>query len=159
MVSGPAPIWPFQGFVDASDGQAGMAVVTRGLPECECLTDEDGNVVLAVTLLRCVEWISRGDLLKDVSLLELENGPALISSVKKAEAGDVMVVRLHNPTSDGVNATLVSRVPVERVNVARLDETPGERLRVVREAGPCRAEIRSGPKQIVTVLLYSETLS
>ena len=228
----PAPIWPFQGFVDASDGRAGIAVVTRGLPECECLTDEDGGVVLAVTLLRCVEWLSRDDLTtrhghagppvhtpgaqcqgshvfeyavvphsgtwvagrlpqisreylsppvcfaasvhpggisEDVSLLELANGPALITAVKKAEAGDALVVRLHNPTSDEADATLLSGVSVASAVMARLDETPGESLQV--EHGPypaanpdaagepdrCRVRIRLGPKQIVTVLLYPAT--
>lgn len=225
----PAPIWPFQGFVDASDGRAGMAVVTRGLPECECLTDGDGSVVLAVTLLRCVEWLSRDDLTTrrghagppvhtpgaqcqgnhvfeyaivphsdtwvagrvaqiargylslpvcfaasvhpghisdDMSLLELADGPALITAVKKAEAGDALVVRLHNPTSDEADAILTSRVPLANAGTARLDETPCEGLQI--EHGPypaansdaagepdrCRIRIRLGAKQIATVLLY-----
>ncbi|MHA1412213.1 MAG: hypothetical protein ACTSO4_06310, partial [Promethearchaeota archaeon] len=33
----------------------------RGLPEYEALLDKDGNVILAITLLRCVGWLSRGD--------------------------------------------------------------------------------------------------
>jgi len=231
-IQAPAPIWPFQGFVDASDGQAGIAVVTRGLPECECLTDEDGGVVLAVTLLRCVEWLSRDDLTtrrghagpavytpgaqcqgshvfeyaliphlgtwvtgrvveiareylsppvclmasvhpggisEDVSLLELANGPALITAVKKAEADNALVVRLHNPTLDEADATLLSGVPVESAVMARLDETPGESLQI--EHGPypvanpdasgepdrCRIRVRLRPKQIATVLLYPAT--
>ena len=45
-----------------SDGARGLAVITRGLPEYECLQGADGELTLAVTLLRCVEWLSRGDL-------------------------------------------------------------------------------------------------
>ena len=227
-IQAPAPIWPFQGFVDASDGRSGIAVVTRGLPECECLTDEDDGVVLAVTLLRCVEWLSRDDLTtrrghagpavytpgaqcrgshvfeyaviphlgtwvtgqvvrtareylsppvcfmasvhpggisEDVSFLELANGPALITAVKMAEADDALVVRLHNPTSDEAEATLLSSVPLASAAMARLDETPGESLQV--EHGPypvanpdaagqpdrCRILVRLRPKQIATVLL------
>jgi len=231
-IQAPAPIWPFQGFVDATDGRAGIAVVTRGLPECECLTDEDGSVVLAVTLLRCVEWLSRDDLTtrcghagpavhtpgaqcrgshvfeyavvphsgtwvaggtaqiareylsppvcfmasvhpggisEDVSLLEFASGPALITAVKKAEADDALVVRLHNPTSDEADATLLSGVPVASAAMARLDETPGEALQVERgffpaanpdaagEPDRCRIRVRLRPKQIATVLLYPAT--
>ncbi|MBS1253825.1 MAG: Mannosylglycerate hydrolase [Anaerolineales bacterium] len=49
-------------FVDVSDGQAGLAVFNRGLPEYEVLR-ADGRNRVAVTLLRCVDMISRGDLL------------------------------------------------------------------------------------------------
>lgn len=231
-IQAPALLWPFQGFVDASDRRAGLAVVTRGLPECECFTDKDGGVVLAVTLLRCVEWLSRDDLTtrrghagppvhtpgaqcqgshvfeyavvphsgtwvagrmaqiareylsppvcfaasvhpggisENVSLLELANGPALITAVKKAEAEDALVVRLHNPTSDEADAILTSRVPLASAVMARLDETPGESLQIERGpcavSGPdatgkpaqCRIGIRLRPKQIATVLLYPAT--
>jgi len=58
----PAPVAPHQGFVDASDGARGLAVVTRGLPEYECLKGASGEATIAVTLLRCIEWLSRDDL-------------------------------------------------------------------------------------------------
>lgn len=49
-------------FVDLSDGRVGLAVFNRGLPEYEVLRDGGRNSV-AVTLLRCVDNISRGGLL------------------------------------------------------------------------------------------------
>jgi mannosylglycerate hydrolase len=49
-------------FVDVSEGQVGLAVFNRGLPEYEVLRDGGRNTV-AVTLLRCVDSISRGGLL------------------------------------------------------------------------------------------------
>jgi mannosylglycerate hydrolase len=49
-------------FVDLSDGQAGLAIFNRGLPEYEVLRD-DGRNTIAVTLLRCVGHLSRGDML------------------------------------------------------------------------------------------------
>lgn len=58
----PAPVAPHQGFVDASDRARGLAVVTRGLPEYECLKEARGEDTIAVTLLRCIEWLSRDDL-------------------------------------------------------------------------------------------------
>jgi alpha-mannosidase len=39
-----------------------LAVLTRGLPEYQAVGRGDGGVDLAVTLLRCVDAISRGDL-------------------------------------------------------------------------------------------------
>jgi len=48
-------------FVDVNDGRFGLAVFNRGLPEYEVLRDGGRNCV-AVTLLRCVGTISRGDL-------------------------------------------------------------------------------------------------
>ena len=39
-----------------------LAVVTRGLPEYQAVVRDDGGVDVAVTLLRCVDAISRGDL-------------------------------------------------------------------------------------------------
>ncbi len=61
---GELPPYPTQhekSFVDLTDGQRGFAVLNRGLPEFEVLPGEDGNTI-ALTLLRCVGWLSRPDL-------------------------------------------------------------------------------------------------
>jgi len=47
------------GFVDINDGEYGLALLNRGLPEYEIIPD---NNTIALTLLRCVGWLSRGDL-------------------------------------------------------------------------------------------------
>jgi alpha-mannosidase len=57
----PVPTKHQRGFVDVSDGRAGLAVLSRGLPEYEALGDAQNTI--AVTLLRCVDAISRGDML------------------------------------------------------------------------------------------------
>ncbi|HIE50693.1 MAG TPA: hypothetical protein EYP85_02950 [Armatimonadetes bacterium] len=49
-----------QSFVDLHNGQYGLAVLNRGLPEYEALQTPTGTV-LALTLLRCVGWLSRDD--------------------------------------------------------------------------------------------------
>jgi alpha-mannosidase len=51
-------------FVDVSDRQHGVLLANRGLPEYEVLpgTEEAPGVVLALTLLRAVGWLSRADL-------------------------------------------------------------------------------------------------
>ncbi|MGH3113243.1 MAG: glycoside hydrolase family 38 C-terminal domain-containing protein, partial [Gaiellaceae bacterium] len=54
----PLPTFPAKRFVDASDGTIGMAVLLAGTPEFELVDGAD----IAVTLLRCVGWLSRQDL-------------------------------------------------------------------------------------------------
>jgi len=58
----PTGCHPQKAFVDVSDGATGFMLANRGLPEYEALTEDDGSVTLALTLLRCVGWLSRGDL-------------------------------------------------------------------------------------------------
>jgi alpha-mannosidase len=59
----PVDTHPQKRFVDVSDGRIGLAVLNRGLPEYEALPwPANGGVAVALTLLRCVEWLSRDDL-------------------------------------------------------------------------------------------------
>jgi mannosylglycerate hydrolase len=48
--------------VDATDGQRGVALMSRGLPEHEVQREADGGTLLALTLVRGVGWLARGDL-------------------------------------------------------------------------------------------------
>ncbi len=57
----PVPTHPQKAFVSVSDGAAGLMVINRGLPEYEVLREADGSVTVALTLLRCVGWLSRDD--------------------------------------------------------------------------------------------------
>ncbi|MHA1791050.1 MAG: alpha-mannosidase [Promethearchaeota archaeon] len=45
------------GFVDLSDGQDGLSIFLKGLPEFEII---DENKTIAITLFRSVGWLSRG---------------------------------------------------------------------------------------------------
>jgi alpha-mannosidase len=56
----PMGTYPQKTFVDVNDGQVGLLVANRGLPEFEVL-DGAGGVTVALTLLRCVGWLSRDD--------------------------------------------------------------------------------------------------
>jgi len=47
------------GFVDINNGEYGLALLNQGLPEYEIILE---NNTIALTLLRCVGWLSRGDL-------------------------------------------------------------------------------------------------
>ena len=56
----PSGYEPQKTFVDINDGHGGMMITNRGLPEYEALPGKAG-VTLALTLLRCVGWLSRTD--------------------------------------------------------------------------------------------------
>jgi alpha-mannosidase len=58
----PVATYPQKGFVDISDGERGLMLANRGLPEYEAIEEADGTITIALTLLRCVEWLSRDDL-------------------------------------------------------------------------------------------------
>ena len=56
----PVGTHPQKTFVDANDGSRGLLIANRGLPEYELL-DTARGVTTALTLLRCVGWLSRDD--------------------------------------------------------------------------------------------------
>ncbi|MEO6402006.1 MAG: glycoside hydrolase family 38 C-terminal domain-containing protein, partial [Vicinamibacteria bacterium] len=66
----PAPIaelpvssYPMQSFVDAGHASAGITVLSEGLMEFEVVGGEPGrHAAIALTLIRSVGWLSRGDL-------------------------------------------------------------------------------------------------
>ena len=71
----PVGTHPQLAYVDLTDGREGLLLANQGLPEYELL-QADGNgssPTLALTLLRCVGWLSRGDLANRVG----PAGPAL----------------------------------------------------------------------------------
>jgi alpha-mannosidase len=69
----PAPTGQHHRFVDICDGKRGLAFLTRGLPEHEVVRDPQGGTGLALTLLRSVGWLSRGDL----QVIDAAAGPIL----------------------------------------------------------------------------------
>ncbi len=54
---------PQKTFTSIAAAGKGLTIANRGLPEYELYGDENGNAVLALTLLRGVGWLSRPDLL------------------------------------------------------------------------------------------------
>jgi alpha-mannosidase len=62
LVESPVNSAPLQSFVDAGDAHAGATVLSEGLMEYEVLPTSRSGPQLALTLLRCVGWLSRGDL-------------------------------------------------------------------------------------------------
>ena len=55
------PTWPQQDFSAYQDDKSGLAIFNRGLPEFETWKGDDGGAIYALTLLRCVDWLSRDD--------------------------------------------------------------------------------------------------
>ncbi len=61
-VEEPPRTHPQMAWVSVSDGENGLTLANRGIPEYEALIEE-GQVTLYLTLFRSVGWLSRGDLL------------------------------------------------------------------------------------------------
>ncbi len=59
-IEDPRPEVPQRAFTDVSDGRVGLMLANRGLPEVEVLKVNHGSEI-ALTLLRCVGWLSRDD--------------------------------------------------------------------------------------------------
>jgi len=49
-------------FTGVHDGKKGLAVINKGLPEHEIIDEGTSGCTIALTLLRCVGWLSRDDL-------------------------------------------------------------------------------------------------
>lgn len=115
----PIGATPQRSFATLDDGQRALTVANRGSAEVDAVPEADGTTSLAVTLLRAVGWLSRGDL----RLRPGDAGPALptpgaqLPGLHRAEFS----VRLH-PVDE-----------VERVSQAH------------RFASPARAWIGGGP--------------
>jgi len=58
----PRPEVPQRAFTDVSAGSHGLTIANRGLPEVAVVRDEQGKAEIALTLLRCVGWLSRDDM-------------------------------------------------------------------------------------------------
>jgi alpha-mannosidase len=62
-VEQPVRTVPQRGWADVSDGHVGLMLANRGLPEVEFIPEEDqSRTTMALTLLRCVGWLSRDDM-------------------------------------------------------------------------------------------------
>jgi len=57
----PRPEVPQRCFTSVNNSTIGLLVANRGLPEVEVLNTPQGSAEVAMTLLRCVGWLSRDD--------------------------------------------------------------------------------------------------
>ncbi|MFW9785344.1 MAG: glycosyl hydrolase-related protein, partial [Candidatus Heimdallarchaeota archaeon] len=60
-VQKPLPTNHQKDFVSVSDNSNTFAILNKGLPEYEAIINQDDTITFAITLLRCVEWLSRDD--------------------------------------------------------------------------------------------------
>jgi mannosylglycerate hydrolase len=58
----PRPEVPQGDFTIVKSGNLSLTITNRGLPEIEVSNSENGNGDIALTLLRCVGWLSRDDI-------------------------------------------------------------------------------------------------
>lgn len=57
----PLPTNHQKDFISLSNKNGTFAILNKGLPEYEAIKDEDNSITFAITLLRCIEWLSRDD--------------------------------------------------------------------------------------------------
>jgi len=210
-IEDPVNTFPQKRFVDVSNGTIGLGVLNRGLPEYEIVQDESGQMAVAVTLLRCVEWLSRGDLptrkghagpmertpeaqclghhefdyalvphsgdweaeealvlreaqafntpvrvqvseqhegqlLSRSTLIEVEPHTLVVSAIKQSETGQGVIVRIYNPLSHAVEATIRPGFACSQAFVTNLNEEPTGHP----QGMPLQIGLRSG--EILTVL-------
>jgi mannosylglycerate hydrolase len=220
----PVHTFPQKRFVDASNGTLGLGILNRGLPEYEVVQNEHattsehsaGQQEVALTLLRCVDWLSRGDLttrrghagpmehtpeaqclghqefdyalvlhsgnwdadqvlvLREAqafntpvraavteqhsgqlptlaTLVEVEPRELVVSAIKRSNSGEGLIVRVYNPLSHAVEASLRPGMATSKAFVANLQEKPQEQLFWSGTDGePIHVGMRSG--EILTVL-------
>jgi mannosylglycerate hydrolase len=60
-VEDPRPEVPQRAFTDVSNGEIGLTIANRGLPEVEAFNNGE-HTEIALTLLRCVGWLSRDNM-------------------------------------------------------------------------------------------------
>jgi hypothetical protein len=115
----PVGATPQRSFATLDDGQRALTVANRGSAEVDAVPEADGTTSLAITLLRAVGWLSRGDL----RLRPGDAGPPLETPGAQASGRHraELSIRLH-PVDE-----------IERVSEAH------------RFASPARAWIGGGP--------------
>lgn len=186
----PVGTYPQKAFVDISNGERGLMLANRGLPEYEALRNDDSTITVALTLVRCVGWLSKGTMrtrkaqagptmetpgaqmqgrwtfaysiiphdgtwqdayaqahrfvrpLRAVrtnrgsgsmpwmqSLLDVKPVDAIVSTVKLAEDGDGVVVRLYNVCGEPIRGRFRLREAgrkVDRMDLNEEDPSPVE---------------------------------
>jgi alpha-mannosidase len=58
----PRPEVPQRMFTTIADKKTSLTIANFGLPEVEVLKNQAGNSEISITLLRCIDWLSRDDL-------------------------------------------------------------------------------------------------
>jgi len=62
----PLPTNHQKDFISLSDNSKTFSVLNKGLPEYEAIKNKDGSISLAITLLRCIEWLSQPNMVNRV---------------------------------------------------------------------------------------------
>jgi mannosylglycerate hydrolase len=75
-----------------------------------------------------------GDLPHSASLYEIDNDAVILSTVKKAEDGDGLILRVFNPTDSPQSATIRFGFPLLKASLASINETAIELLPVENNA-------------------------
>ncbi len=154
------PTYPMRTFVDASDGKAGMALITEGLHEYELVSGEPP--ALALTLIRAVGWLSRDDL----TYRRGHAGPGLETPGAQAQGWHRFRYSLRFHRDDWAAARLwraaeSTRLPLEVISVMRSDAKPAQapaRIHLEPDAVQMTGCIPSAEGYVLRLLNASESV-
>jgi alpha-mannosidase len=90
-------------------------------------TEQEGHVPTEADLATWGSdgWVPidlSGDLPSELSFLSLEPGELALSAIKRAEAGDQLIVRFYNPTGEHLEARLRTFLPIVEAEETNLNE-------------------------------------
>jgi len=88
-----------------------------------------------------------GELPGELSFLALMPPALVLSSIKRSERGDALIVRFYNPTHESVRASLRTYRPIRSAQAVNLNEEPQADLLLVDPTG---AKLPVGAKQVRT---------
>ncbi len=123
-VEDPTPLMHQRAFTDLSDGRRGLAILNRGLPCVEVERASHGTR-LALTLLRCVGWLSRDDL----SNRHVAAGPLLPAPGAQCPGEHVFEYAILPHAGDWQAVQRFARNYTAPLHLARADTHEGMELR------------------------------
>lgn len=91
----------------------------------------------------------KGDLPQRASFIEVTPVNAVVSAMKQSEDGKSLVLRLFNPTTKSIHATIKTHAKLRSAQLVTLEETSAKKLTVQAKS----VKVPMGPKKIVTVKL------
>ena len=125
-VEASRPEVPQRAFTDVSNGKIGLMIANRGLPEVEALKD-GSHTEIALTLLRCVGWLSRDDM----PVRQGHAGPAFETpggQVLGKWAYDYSIIPHKGDWHEAYQHAYAFETPLRAITAAHTRRTGGRRL-------------------------------
>ncbi|MDX9975514.1 MAG: glycoside hydrolase family 38 C-terminal domain-containing protein [FCB group bacterium] len=121
-----------------------------GWDQCDLYTEVER---LGVPLELAQAGAHGGDLPQRLSFLSVEPSYAVVSALKQSEDGTSVVLRVFNPTTKAIDATIKTHARIRSAQTLTLEEEPLKKLTAQSKS----VKVALAPKKIVTVKLDLDT--